>query len=273
MSVIHFYDPKSDYGWMSNYYKAPFKVENITYPTSEHYYQVMKFLDCGENGASSNNTRNLEYAQLILSQNTPNKCKILATQKKGGQNFKWKSELNKLIDSYRDVKIRSDWEDVKDNVMRFAVMKKFTQNAALRDKLLLTGDATLVEHSKDAYWGDGLDRAEGLNMLGKILMEVRYVLRGDFSINREWMFKDIVRVGNIDFSTTKVDVIFDAVHDGILDVRNPEIMSYRCASIYQPENLYSVAAEVSRKNVCYIYATPDQCKQIYPFLLSYLYGV
>ena len=73
---------------------------------------------------------------------------------------------------------------------------KFTQHAALRDELLATGDAELVEVSpqslipvrtiadqlqdsdKDAFWGVGADR-RGRNELGKCLERLRSRLRGD----------------------------------------------------------------------------------------------
>lgn len=42
--------------------------------------------------------------------------------------------------------------------MRDAVMAKFTQHDELREMLLATGEAELVEHTtNDAYWGDGGD--------------------------------------------------------------------------------------------------------------------
>jgi predicted NAD-dependent protein-ADP-ribosyltransferase YbiA (DUF1768 family) len=48
----------------------------------------------------------------------------------------------------------------------------------LREVLLGTGDAAIVEHTRnDAYWGDGGD-GHGKNELGQILMRVREELRG-----------------------------------------------------------------------------------------------
>jgi len=61
--------------------------------------------------------------------------------------------------------------------MREAVRAKFTQHAELREKLVATGEAKIVEHTeKDAYWADGGD-GSGKNMLGRILMELRAELR------------------------------------------------------------------------------------------------
>jgi ribA/ribD-fused uncharacterized protein len=77
----------------------------------------------------------------------------------------------------RKRKLRRDWESVKVNVMREAVLAKFTQHRDLRELLMSTGDATIVEHTDhDDYWGDGGD-GRGKNMLGRILLDVRRALR------------------------------------------------------------------------------------------------
>lgn len=73
----------------------------------------------------------------------------------------------------RKQKIRRDWESAKDNVMRKAVLAKFSQHDELKQLLLSTGDAKLIEHTEnDDYWGDGGD-GKGKNKLGQILMSVR----------------------------------------------------------------------------------------------------
>jgi N-glycosidase YbiA len=60
--------------------------------------------------------------------------------------------------------------------MRDVVLPKFSQHEELRQLLLSTGDAKIVEHTeRDDYWGDG--GGSGKNMLGRILMEVRERLR------------------------------------------------------------------------------------------------
>ena len=77
----------------------------------------------------------------------------------------------------RRERLRRDWESAKVNVLREAVLAKFTQHVDLRELLLATGDAKIVEHTEqDDYWGDG-GNGRGKNMLGRILMEVRQTLR------------------------------------------------------------------------------------------------
>ncbi len=64
--------------------------------------------------------------------------------------------------------------------MHEAVLTKFTQHADLREILLGTGDAVIVEHTaNDSYWGDGGD-GSGKNKLGQILMRVRDELRSGY---------------------------------------------------------------------------------------------
>ena len=73
--------------------------------------------------------------------------------------------------------IRKDWEKVKDNIMRAAVLQKFKSNVDILHILLSTGDEEIVENtSNDYYWGCGKD-GSGKNMLGRILMETREILR------------------------------------------------------------------------------------------------
>lgn len=62
--------------------------------------------------------------------------------------------------------------------MRQGVLRKFETHADIREILLATGDEELVENApNDYYWGIGKS-GKGLNMLGKILMETRAILKG-----------------------------------------------------------------------------------------------
>lgn len=68
---------------------------------------------------------------------------------------------------------RPDWDDVKVSVMRDILRAKVEQHEYVRRKLSETGDRELVENSwRDSFWGWGEDR-NGLNMLGKLWMEIR----------------------------------------------------------------------------------------------------
>ena len=68
---------------------------------------------------------------------------------------------------------RRDWDERKLNVMRELLWKKTTQHEYVKKKLLQTGSNLIVEDSPDDYyWGCGLDRT-GLNMLGRLWMDIR----------------------------------------------------------------------------------------------------
>lgn len=138
--AIKFYRTGDAYGEFSNFAAFPIQLDGKTWPTTEHYFQAQKFAG----------TPHEETVRLAPSP---------------GEAAK--------IGRKRSLPLRADWESVKDDIMRHAVLAKFEQHPQLRSLLLSTGDAVLIEHTKnDAYWGDGGD-GTGKNMLGRILMEVR----------------------------------------------------------------------------------------------------
>ena len=74
----------------------------------------------------------------------------------------------------RKLKLRSDWESVKENIMYELLQQKFKDDTfGYRTKLLATGDSELIEgnHHGDTYWGTV--NGEGRNRLGKLLMKLR----------------------------------------------------------------------------------------------------
>ena len=80
----------------------------------------------------------------------------------------------------RCVKLRPDWEEIKIDVMRWVIHQKFKE-PTLRQKLLDTGDATLIEGNT---WGDqfwGCYYGDGQNWLGKILMDERTKLKEEMT--------------------------------------------------------------------------------------------
>lgn len=144
MDRIEFYRTGDAYGEFSNFAAFPVQIDGETWPTSEHYFQARKFADPA-------------HRDKIRSTASP----MIAAR----------------LGRTRSVPIHGDWEQVKDDVMRRVVLEKFAQHPSLRDLLLATGDATIVEHTtNDSYWGDGGD-GSGRNRLGAILMEVRAMLR------------------------------------------------------------------------------------------------
>ena len=85
----------------------------------------------------------------------------------------------------RQVPLRPDWEKVKNGIMEEIVRAKFLQNGDLKEKLLSTGDALLIEGNtwNDRCWGVDKRSRTGKNYLGQILMKVRSELRNSTSEN------------------------------------------------------------------------------------------
>ncbi|MBD2211977.1 NADAR family protein [Nostoc linckia FACHB-104] len=146
--TIYFYAVREEYGCFSNFSAHGFELDGLYWPTSEHYFQAQKFIG----------TLHLEQIRLVK---TPKDAARMGRE--------------------RSRPLRQDWEQVKDDVMRKAVLRKFETHADIREILLATGNEDIVENSPiDFYWGCGSD-GSGKNMLGLILMEVRETLRSTHS--------------------------------------------------------------------------------------------
>lgn len=134
---------KGDYRYLSNMYKVLFRIDNVLYLSVEHWYQA-------------NKTTNRDIYESIRKCSTPREAKAIGNQ----------------------IELRPDWDDIKLDIMYKGVLAKFSQNEDLKSKLLSTR-GLLVEGN---YWGDqywGVCNGVGENHLGKILMQVREVLRGN----------------------------------------------------------------------------------------------
>ncbi|MDA8450262.1 NADAR family protein [Acidovorax sp. NCPPB 3859] len=139
---------------LSQWYEAPFTVENDRYPTAEHFMMAEKARLFGDT----------EVRAQVLEARTPAEVKALGRK-------------------VRDFE-ESMWNQARFDIVVTANMAKFSQNLPLRDFLAGTGRSVLVEASPvDRIWGIGLAadhpdasqpaRWQGLNLLGFALMEVR----------------------------------------------------------------------------------------------------
>lgn len=163
---IYFYDKDDPYYEFSNFYLCQFSYNGIIYKSSEHAFQAAKYLH------SKASIQNINYSEIIRKASTPNISRILGLQKISG-GYKWRTKLNEIIkQSIADgVKIRDDWDIIKVELMQDILLHKFTQNEHCKQLLLMTGNKILVENSpRDEFWGPPL------NMLGKILMNIRKIL-------------------------------------------------------------------------------------------------
>ena len=130
-----------DYSVFSNFYESPIWDDGIEYPTVEHYFQAMKTLD-------PNQRRTISMAA------TPGAAKRMG----------------------RRVKLRDDWEQIKERYMLFALRQKFSSGDC-KKALLATGNIYLEEGNtwNDTYWG--VCKGVGKNRLGYLLMQVREEIR------------------------------------------------------------------------------------------------
>lgn len=130
-------------GILSNFHLCDIVIDGITYKSVEHYYQSQKTLDEKE-------------AEIIRTVATPAQSKKLGKQ----------------------CNIREDWDDIKIDIMRKALLAKFTQNDDCRLLLLSTMGNDLIEDAPwDSIWGNG-PNGNGKNLLGKLLVEVREEIIG-----------------------------------------------------------------------------------------------
>jgi hypothetical protein len=75
----------------------------------------------------------------------------------------------------QNVHLRSDWEDVKEDIMLDLLRAKFAPGSELAGRLVETYPAELQEGNwwGDQYWGVSLTTGQGQNRLGVLLMVVR----------------------------------------------------------------------------------------------------
>jgi ribA/ribD-fused uncharacterized protein len=138
MDDVYFYSHSNAYRELSNFWIAPFEVDGVRWASVEHYYQANK----------SDDPEQVAWVR---------KAQSAGEAKRRGQR----------------VRLRFDWERVKDKVMLTALRAKFAQNADVREVLVGTGEAALHEDApNDLYWG-----ARGRDRLGQLLAQVRDELR------------------------------------------------------------------------------------------------
>ena len=139
---IYFYDKFAPYYEFTNFYFAPISLDERTWKTTEHYFQAQKFVGT-------------PYLDVIQMCATPREA--------------FDFSRKPFVSRWR----RNDWEGVKIDIMRKALLAKFLQHGDLRKKLKGTGKRALVERSPyDKFWGDGGD-GSGQNWLGRLLVEIR----------------------------------------------------------------------------------------------------
>lgn len=134
---------QGEFRWLSNFTLVEVRGPvGLVFKSTEHAYQAFKSLD-------ESIWKNI---QLIDS---PGKVKIFS----------------------RGIKIRDDWNEVKQSVMYYLVRQKFNpiNNFILSEKLIKTNGMKIQEgnYHSDKYWGFCLKTNKGKNILGQIIELVR----------------------------------------------------------------------------------------------------
>ncbi len=137
-------DFNGEYRFLSNFYQCDFEYKGLTYHNAEAAFQAQK---CDTEEAK------VKYTQI----KNPVVAKRMGKKESG---------------------FPSNWDEICYGIMKDILIAKFS-NLELLEKLKATGNATLIEGNTwhDNRWGHctcaRCSQKEGLNWLGKILMEIR----------------------------------------------------------------------------------------------------
>ena len=134
-TIDNFRDKK--YTFLMNSYVVDIEFEGQFYKTLEHAFQAAK-------------TDDKDSRATIMLAASAKDAKIIG----------------------RGMKIRSNWDDERINVMRDLLRKKF-EHPELQSKLIATKDFTLISGG-DVFWGKVFGKGD--NHLGQLLMELRKVI-------------------------------------------------------------------------------------------------
>ncbi|GAV63713.1 dCMP_cyt_deam_1 domain-containing protein/RibD_C domain-containing protein/DUF1768 domain-containing protein [Cephalotus follicularis] len=163
-NVIFFYKTWDRYGAFSNFSPHPIQMPDgnggyVTWSSVEHFYQAQKFVGVNDPIAQ-------DCVERIKSAKSPEEA----------------ARIGRLMQRQCPDLVKSDWEHVKIDVMYRALKSKFSIYPHLNSMLLSTAGSVLVEASPhDHFWGGGRE-GEGLNYLGRLLMQLRSEFLGESSM-------------------------------------------------------------------------------------------
>lgn len=181
--VVTFRSTKEVFGGLSNMASGyTIFVNGIRILSSEALYQALKF------------TNHPEIQNEIISQNSPMTAKMISRK-------------------HNDL-ARSDWNDIRIDVMYWCLQVKLSQNWDLFSKVLLsTRDKPIVEYSrKDKIWGAmdlGNNQLEGVNALGRLLMK----LRDNMKKHGKFLCVEPLSIPNFLLYENKIDWVCDETND------------------------------------------------------------
>lgn len=164
VDAVFFHLPQEPYGFLSNWYLSQFDLDGVHYSSMEQYIMYQKCVLFGDKATAK---------------------KVLLTDVPSEQQ-----KLGKLCSGY----INGVWAGARQAIAMRGLLAKFSQNADLKEQLLNTSEAYLVEcaHS-DKIWACGIRLTEserfdatkwtGQNILGFALMAVREIIKKNREVN------------------------------------------------------------------------------------------
>ena len=159
--ILYFFSKEPENKEFSNFYETNFTLDGVEYKSAEHAFQAIKAKTFGDD----------VHFNKILKAKSAQSAKSFGKKVAGFKEEVWTPEK-------------------KEDIMKQIVRAKFTQNLALRKKLLDSGDKVLANaDARDKFWGVGTSATtaiakdpskwKGENKLGKMLMELRTELRAE----------------------------------------------------------------------------------------------
>ena len=132
-----------EHRWLSNMTYVDIVYDEINYPSTENFYQAMKYQD--------------KEIRAYVATLKPHEAKAY-------------SRANKMTSLV--------FEEKKLQIMEYAQKQKYSKEP-FKSKLLATGDALLEEGNwwGDKFWGVDIKTRQGENHLGKIIMKIRDQLK------------------------------------------------------------------------------------------------
>lgn len=106
MMAIYFYKINEEYGCFSNFSHYGFELNGRWWLTSEHFFQAQKF-------------HNTKYEEEIRLLDNPMKAAEMGRDRK--------------------LPLRQDWEEIKDVIMKEAVLEKFKQKSLKGQQMIIIG--------------------------------------------------------------------------------------------------------------------------------------
>ena len=158
VNAVYFHKPEEPYGFLSNWYPVDIVVDGKRFSSTEQYIMYRKCM--------------------ILEDETAAK-QVMATD-----DLEQQQAIGRKAQNYNN----TVWDGICQVIAMRGLLAKFSQHDDLKQKLLETGDAYLVECAKsDRRWACGvglydeakrdIDLWKGKNILGFALMEVRESLK------------------------------------------------------------------------------------------------